>query len=465
MRRWIIGIVAFLVVVVAVVGAALVVANGRGTDVADAAEIPAAAPALVAAPVGDDATGDADATAAAEAVAAALAGPAADEALGQLSGVVTDVASGAELWSATPDTPLVPASVTKLTTATAALLTLPADDRVATTVLAGTTPGQVILKGDGDVTLSRTADSGFFTDAASIEDLAAQAAAALGGQPVTSIVVDNSVRGGDLFNETWSTEDIEAGNVAPLGAVMIDAGRLDSSDNYSARSETPAGDVGRALAEALGAADVPVTVSDTPVAAAEGDPLATVYSAPLGTRIRDMLLYSDNLLAEAVGREVAAARNQQQTFDGATAAVLDTLSDAGVDVSGAVLKDCSGMSADNRLTARILDGVLALAAGAPVAEDVTLTGDPAELRLLFDALPVAGADGTLADRYLSGSGAEAAAGRVRAKTGTLDGVNTLAGTVTTDSGRVLTFAFLSNGSDQEAGRAALDRLAAALREA
>ena len=43
------------------------------------------------------------------------------------------------------------------------------------------------------------------------------------------------------------------------------------------------------------------------------------------------------------------------------------------------------------------------------------------------------------------------------ETGTLDGVNSLAGTVTTETGRTLSFAFLSHGSDMDAGRAALDR--------
>ena len=51
---------------------------------------------------------------------------------------------------------------------------------------------------------------------------------------------------------------------------------------------------------------------------------------------------------------------------------------------------------------------------------------------------------------------------MRAKTGTLSGVNALAGTVTTKSGRPVSFAFLSNGADVTAGREALDRLAAAV---
>ncbi|WP_297005499.1 D-alanyl-D-alanine carboxypeptidase/D-alanyl-D-alanine-endopeptidase [uncultured Corynebacterium sp.] len=462
-RRWLYGIAAFVVAVAAIVAVALVVDHSRRPDIGPAAEIAAPSPVVDAAPP----AGDDGAAPAADTVAAALAEPVADGALGEVTGHVTDVATGSGIWSADPDRTLVPASATKLTTATAALLTLPVDDRVATTVLPGTEPGQLVLDGGGDITLQRTGDSGFFTDAPSIEDLAEQVTGALGGQRVTSVVVDNSVRGGDLFNSTWSTDDIAAGNVAPLGAVMVDAGRLDPTDNYSPRSGTPAADAGRALADALGAPGIPVTVSDEPVetSAAEGaTPLGTVRSATLGTRLRDMMLHSDNLLAEAVGREVAAARGKPQTFAGATGAVLETLAEAGVPVDGAVLEDCSGMSEDNRLSARILDGVLALAAGAPAGDDAAGSGDrTAELRLLLDALPVAAADGTLSDRYLTGSGAETAAGRVRAKTGTLDGVNALAGTLTTDSGRVLTFALLSNGSDQDAGRAALDRLAAALR--
>jgi len=52
---------------------------------------------------------------------------------------------------------------------------------------------------------------------------------------------------------------------------------------------------------------------------------------------------------------------------------------------------------------------------------------------------------------------------VRAKTGTLDGVNTLTGIVQTADGKVLAFALMSNGSQIDQGRAALDNVAAALR--
>ncbi|WP_461027603.1 D-alanyl-D-alanine carboxypeptidase, partial [Streptomyces sparsus] len=83
-----------------------------------------------------------------------------------------------------------------------------------------------------------------------------------------------------------------------------------------------------------------------------------------------------------------------------------------------------------------------------------------ELRPLLTGLPVAGFNGTLGRRYASAESA-AGAGLVRAKTGTLTGVNSLAGTVVDADGRLLAFAFLTTGTtDPYGAQAVLDRLAA-----
>ncbi|WP_055693778.1 D-alanyl-D-alanine carboxypeptidase, partial [Streptomyces prasinopilosus] len=59
--------------------------------------------------------------------------------------------------------------------------------------------------------------------------------------------------------------------------------------------------------------------------------------------------------------------------------------------------------------------------------------------------------------------ADGAAGVVRAKTGTLTGVNALAGTVVDREGRLLVFAFLATGTtDQTTAQTALDKAATAL---
>jgi D-alanyl-D-alanine carboxypeptidase/D-alanyl-D-alanine-endopeptidase (penicillin-binding protein 4) len=118
--------------------------------------------------------------------------------------------------------------------------------------------------------------------------------------------------------------------------------------------------------------------------------------------------------------------------------------------------DGSGLSVQDAVPATLLADLLSAAAAPDESQQRT-----AALRPMLVGLPVAGSSGTLADRY-DGS---AAGGRgwVRAKTGTLTGVNSLAGTVLDAEGRVLVFALLSNGPDPVSVRPRLDALAAQLR--
>jgi D-alanyl-D-alanine carboxypeptidase/D-alanyl-D-alanine-endopeptidase (penicillin-binding protein 4) len=99
---------------------------------------------------------------------------------------------------------------------------------------------------------------------------------------------------------------------------------------------------------------------------------------------------------------------------------------------------------------------------ATLAHIVRLAATRPALRTLLAALPVAAWSGTLVDRYVQG-GVRAGAGVVRAKTGTLTGVATLAGTVHDRGGRLLAFAFMSeSGPATSVAEAALDRLVAKL---
>ena len=176
--------------------------------------------------------------------------------------------------------------------------------------------------------------------------------------------------------------------------------------------------------------------------------VASVDSAPLSDRAREMVRHSDNVMAEAIARELAVSRGKEASFEGDTQATLEVLREQGFDVEGVDIKDNSGLSEDNRLTA----GLLAQLINGAVK-------DP-HLRPLVSYLPVAGGDGTLYERY----GDSAAKGYVRAKTGTLTGVSALAGTAQGNSGRVYAFAFLVNGGDIQAARQAQDALASALHE-
>lgn len=387
------------------------------------------------------------------AVARLLEPLAADPALGQLSGRVSDAATGQVLWQQDPATRLVPASTTKVLTATAALLALPLDSTVRTAVVAGAQAGHVVLVGGGDITLSAqpAGQPSYFQDAPRVDDLVAQLRRS--GVRVTSVSVDTSAYQGPLLARGWDPVDIAGGFIAPMQPVMLDGGRLDPLQVESPRSEEPALDAGRALAQRLGLDPQDVRGGAAPAGARV---LASVDSAPLRVWLEELTVDSDNLLAEAVGRRVAAAAGRPASFDGATAAVLATLRGAGFDVGGVVLEDLSGMSVDNRVTAAVLDSLL-LAAARPV--DGQARPDPAVLRPLLDFLPVAGGTGTLAARYQED---RRGAGWVRAKTGTLTGVSTLAGYLATRDGRVLTFALMSQDSLPSQARPALDAIAAAL---
>jgi D-alanyl-D-alanine carboxypeptidase/D-alanyl-D-alanine-endopeptidase (penicillin-binding protein 4) len=74
-----------------------------------------------------------------------------------------------------------------------------------------------------------------------------------------------------------------------------------------------------------------------------------------------------------------------------------------------------------------------------------------ELRTLVTGLPIAGFSGTMADRFTA-PGTRAYAGLVRAKTGTLNNVTSMAGTVVDRDGRELVFAFVSNRTKAVLGR-------------
>ncbi|WP_101951623.1 D-alanyl-D-alanine carboxypeptidase/D-alanyl-D-alanine-endopeptidase [Mycobacterium sp. 3519A] len=439
--------VAVLLLVAVVVAVAAVLTTGNSTSDAQAVKpAPAAAtaaPGVV--PVGDSATKPTP-----DRLAALLAPLVADPNLGALTGRITDAITGAQLWAQGADVPMQPASVNKTLTTAAALLALDRDARLTTRVLSTGQPGVVVLKGGGDPTLSAAPPGKptWYKGAARISDLADQVRRS--GADVTTVQVDVSAYSGPTMAPGWDPADIGGGDIAPMEAVMLDGGRTQPVTVESGRSTTPALDAGRALAVALNVD--PATVTVLPNGLRGGQEIASVQSPPLLERLRQMMNESDNVMAESIAREVAAQAGKPQSFDGAVQAVLGELEMAKIDTGNSHLVDSSGLSVDDRLTAETLDEVVNAAAG----------DDHPKLRPLVDLLPIAGGSGTLSNRYLDTDAGRAAAGYLRAKTGSLTGTNSLAGIVTDASGRVLTFAFISNNAGPT-GRTAIDTLAAALR--
>jgi D-alanyl-D-alanine carboxypeptidase/D-alanyl-D-alanine-endopeptidase (penicillin-binding protein 4) len=210
----------------------------------------------------------------------------------------------------------------------------------------------------------------------------------------------------------------------------------------------PAKDAATKFAAFLKDAGITSTPPGPSKAGTRAQTLAAVSSPPLSDIVERMLTNSDNDIAEALARQTALTSGQPGSFAGGAKAIAARLTKLGLPMSGASFHDGSGLDRDDRLTAGLLTGLLVTA------------GDPGRpgLRPVLTGLPVAGFTGTLADRYT-----DSAAGVVRAKTGTLTGVNTLAGTVVDADGRLLAFAFMASGTtDPLAAESALDKAATAL---
>ncbi|MEU5717149.1 D-alanyl-D-alanine carboxypeptidase/D-alanyl-D-alanine-endopeptidase [Streptomyces sp. NPDC020403] len=360
--------------------------------------------------------------------------------LGSLrTAAVVDTATGKQVYARGATRPMTPASTVKLATAAAALSALGPGHRIATTVRLSKDAKTLTLVGGGDPTLGEAA----------LRGLAAGTARALRGSGTGAVALtyDTSRYSGPALHRIGPNE-----NIAPVSALMVDEGRLDDSDKGPApRTGDPAKEAARTFADLLG--DAGVTTRPAPSAgraAAGSTTVATHLSPPLSALVERALTNSDNDIAEALARQTALKAGKPASFAGARLAVTERLRKLGLPVAGAHLADGSGLDRADKVTAGLLTGLLALAAGP----------DHPELRPVLTGLPVAGFSGTLGSRYTVTS---RGTGLIRAKTGTLTGVNALAGTAVDARGRLLAFAFLASGttSPQEA-EATLDALATAL---
>jgi D-alanyl-D-alanine carboxypeptidase len=127
------------------------------------------------------------------------------------------------------------------------------------------------------------------------------------------------------------------------------------------------------------------------------------------------LVWSDNLLAERIARLASAAAGNSFDDAGVAKTFTHLLTEMGINTANLVVKDASGLSKQNRMTARQVSQLL-----------MVIYHDP-KFAPLVEGLPVGGVSGTLQNRFLDT--APEAVGLVRAKTGTLNGTTNLAGFV------------------------------------
>lgn len=353
--------------------------------------------------------------------------------------VVQDVSTGEIIVSTRGDRRMLPASNMKVVTAVTALATLGPEKTFTTRVLAGSGPGQIILQGGGDPLLT-TKD---------LLRLARETAASMPGGGRITVHTDGQLFPGATRAPGWP-RTYQPAAAAPVRALA----RL---GDYSMANQRRAAAVFR---KALKRRGFTVTTGRDIVAAPDAQVIAEVSEHTVGQAVNYMLNHSENNVAEILYRHVALAKGLPATWAGGKEAAGRALADVGIKTDAMALMDGSGLSRRNRISAQSLAEIIRL----------TRTSEPNRFASMYarGAMPIAGVDGTLDDRYgrFTSKPSRCARGDIRAKTGTLFDTIGLTGFTRGSDGRERAFSILVNDRPQRfsalATRRAVDGLAATI---
>jgi D-alanyl-D-alanine carboxypeptidase/D-alanyl-D-alanine-endopeptidase (penicillin-binding protein 4) len=360
------------------------------------------------------------------------------------------------LYSVRPDERLIPASNLKLLTATAVLEKLGAQSRLTTeirstaTVSDGVLDGDLWLVGGGDPLLGTADYAASHRNQPQLYTPLDQLADRVKAAGVTSIT--GALRGDESrydevrYIPTWRPTYIVDAEVGPVSALTVNDGYVQWKPKHVA-APAPATHAAGMLAALLQQRGVTVAGGVGEGTAPQGArALASLDSAPMREIVAEMLRESDNLTAELLVKELGARFARAGTTAAGLRVVRDTITALGLPADHVVAVDGSGLDRSDRASCTVV-----MAALQKAGEDSPIgTG-----------VPVAARDGTLSRRFQG----HPAAGRLRAKTGSLDNVVGLSGWMDPATGDEppLTFAFISNDIPREAaGRALQEAVAAVL---
>ena len=183
-----------------------------------------------------------------------------------------------------------------------------------------------------------------------------------------------------------------------------------------------------ALGEALADRGIRIdgrSIADTSL---HGDTIFTTRSPPLREILPAMEKPSQNQIAEVLFKTMALERTGVGSADSGRRVLEQQLAAWGAKEGGYAIRDGSGLSRHDYLSPETIVRVL-----------VAIRSDTA-FRVFYDALPIAGVDGTISNR-MKGTAAE---GNVHAKTGFVDKARSLSGYATTADGRLVIFSMLCN---------------------
>lgn len=385
-----------------------------------------------------------------------VAKAASDPNLLTFQGSVINATTGEVLFDRAGATPARTASVMKTLTTAAGLSVLGPAYQFSTKVYEGSAPGSIVLVGGGDPTLSALgpAEESVYKGAPKLSDLAYQVKTQWAADPknagvdITSVILDaNMWNPADNWDPTWERSEQTEGYQPEITALMVDGDRANPKAQDSPRSDDPVGRAGAAFVSALGLPATPTVTAGTATAGTKL--LGEVKSQPLKTLISYLLPVSDNTLAEMIARVTSKMSGGDGSSASLKTAIPAALVGYGLQPTGLTIIDGSGESNSNAVPATFVAQLMAkVAAGEQ------------NLKIIYDALPIAGKTGTLASRF---TGANAIArGAVNAKTGWIKTEYALAGVVHATDGTTLAFAFYALGAINSRTIPALDTITTAV---
>jgi D-alanyl-D-alanine carboxypeptidase/D-alanyl-D-alanine-endopeptidase (penicillin-binding protein 4) len=295
--------------------------------------------------------------------------------------------------------------------------------------------GDLVIVGDGDPAFgtkkfAREADQ----PVTRVADLAT-AIAAKGIKRISGrILADDSI---------FDRKRAAGPDLSPLSGLSFNDG-YDADGSYASAPELNAAE---ALKNALRKRGVEVGGrvghANLPDSTLERNPIAEVASPPVATLIEETNVPSNNFFAETLLKRLAADEDSRGTRLAGAADVERFAESVGTSIQAV---DGSGLSRRNSVSPKEVGKLL-----------VAMARDKVNGPAFRASLPIAGREGTVADR-MRGTAAE---GNCATKTGTLDGVSALSGYCDA-GGHTIAFSVLNNSVDINAAHSAQDRIAAAI---
>ena len=316
---------------------------------------------------------------------------------------------------------MIPASNTKLFTTATALELIGGDYLLSTKIMAdddnlsdGIIDGNIYIKGFGNPTFSSD----------ELESLVNQLYQS-GLRTVKGNVVGDDTYFDDVYSrDDWISEERANVKLPPISALVIDRNRTIVTKkrkgryrNYFVNIENPPFFAAKTLKEKLISYGVEVIGNPLSGQTNENTNLLVESSIELRKLLKEINKHSDNFYAECLFKTLGSVYSGQQgnSFF-STQAILNYIEDNSIYSIGTKIVDGSGISRFDQVTAGALVGLL-----EKVYFNIKQFDD------FFNSLSIAGVDGTLRKRMI-GTPAE---NNFRGKTGTLNGVSSLAGYVTT----------------------------------